>query len=368
MKTIRLMIYREVLQKVGFATLGFLGLFFFFDTIDELKMVGLGPQGAYSLRHAMWYVVLMVPNHLYELLPITVLIGTIFVMARLAQSSEFTILRTSGLGPLKALRTLLEIGLIFVVIAFLVGDYLTPASSRQAQLLKAKYLGQTITNGSSGAWLKENKTQSSSIVNVLALSRDGQLGSIRIFEFNSAGKLTSILKASSGKFLSSNDAWLLTDVVQDTFSDAIDSNLERNTYATLKWPNALTEDMVSVALLKPERMATWDLFKYINHLKRNDQASQRYEIDFWKKVFYPISCIVMVMLALPFAYLHLRNANMNTMVFFGVVIGITFVLINNLFGYIGNLNSWPPWLAAATPGLVFTAGSLAAFARLVWRH
>ena len=157
MKTIRLMIYREVLQKVGFATLGFLGLFFFFDTIDELKMVGLGPQGAYSLRHAMWYVVLMVPNHLYELLPITVLIGTIFVMARLAQSSEFTILRTSGLGPLKALRTLLEIGLIFVVVAFVVGDYLTPISSRQAQLLKAKYLGQTITNGSSGAWLKENK-------------------------------------------------------------------------------------------------------------------------------------------------------------------------------------------------------------------
>ena len=368
MKTIRRMIYREVLQKVGFTTLGFIGLFFFFDTIDELKMVGQGPQGAYTLRYAMWYVVLMVPNHVYELLPITVLIGTIFVMARVAQSSEFTILRTSGLGPLKALRILLEIGLIFMLAAFVVGDYLTPASSRQAQLLKARYLGQTITNGSSGAWLKENKSDSSSIVNVLALSRDGQLGSIRIFEFNTDGKLTSILHASSGKFLSSKDAWLLTDVVKDTFNDALDSNLERSTYPILKWPNALTEDMVSVALLKPERMATWDLFKYINHLKRNDQASQRYEIDFWKKVFYPMSCIVMVMLALPFAYLHLRNANMNTMVFFGVVIGITFVLINNLFGYIGNLNSWPPWLAAATPGLVFTAGSLAAFARLVWRH
>jgi lipopolysaccharide export system permease protein len=368
MKTIRWMIYREVLQKVGFVTLGFIALFFFFDTIDELKMIGQGPQGAYSLRHAMWYVILMVPNHLYELLPITVLIGTIFVMARLAQSSEFTILRTSGLGPLKALRTLLEIGLIFVFVAFVVGDYLTPASSRQAQLLKARYLGQTITNGSSGAWLKENKSDSSSIVNVLALSRDGQLGSIRIFEFNNAGKLTSIWQAASGKFVDTNDAWLLTDVVRDKFNDAIDSNLERSTYPSLKWPNALTEDMVSVALLKPERMATWDLFRYINHLKKNDQASQRYEIDFWKKVFYPISCIVMVMLALPFAYLHLRNANMNTMVFFGVVIGITFVLINNLFGYIGNLNSWPPWLAAATPGLVFTGGSLAAFARLVWRH
>jgi lipopolysaccharide export system permease protein len=32
-----------------------------------------------------------------------VLIGTIFVMARFAQSSEYTILRTSGLGPWRAL-------------------------------------------------------------------------------------------------------------------------------------------------------------------------------------------------------------------------------------------------------------------------
>ena len=50
------------------------------------------------------------PSHLYELLPIAVLIGTIFVMARLAQSSEYTILRTSGLGPWRALRTLLVLG------------------------------------------------------------------------------------------------------------------------------------------------------------------------------------------------------------------------------------------------------------------
>ena len=368
MNTLRMMIYKEVLQKVGFATLGFVALFFFFDTIDELKLIGTGPEQNYSMQLAMWYVVLMIPNHLYELLPITVLIGTIFVMARLAQSSEFTIMRTSGLGPLRALKTLMELGLFFVLIAFVVGDYVTPVSSRQAQLLKARYLGQTITNGASGAWLKENKTDSSSIANVLALSRDGQLAGIRIFEFNSLGKLTSIIYASSGRFMDSKEGWLLADVVKDKFTDGIDKNIGRSKLATMPWPNGLTEDMVSVALLKPEKLATWDLYKDVTHLKRNEQASQRYEIDFWKKVFYPFSCMVMVVLALPFAYLHLRNANLNTMVFFGVVLGITFVLINNLFGYIGNLNAWSPWLAAATPGLVFMTGSLLAFARLVLRH
>jgi len=36
LNTIQRMIYAEVLAKVGFATLGFVGLFFFFDLADEL--------------------------------------------------------------------------------------------------------------------------------------------------------------------------------------------------------------------------------------------------------------------------------------------------------------------------------------------
>ena len=107
MRVLRRFIHREALLAVGFVTLGFLALFFFCDLIDELRWVGrTGPDG-YQLSHALLFVSLSIPNHLYELLPITVLIGTIFVMARLAQSSEFTIMRTSGLGPWQALRTLL---------------------------------------------------------------------------------------------------------------------------------------------------------------------------------------------------------------------------------------------------------------------
>lgn len=105
MKTIRRLIHREVIAAVGFVTLGFLALFFFFDLVDELRWVGRYPAGAYGLPHALLFVTLALPSHLYELLPITVLIGTIFVMARLAQSSEFTIMRTSGLGPWRALTS-----------------------------------------------------------------------------------------------------------------------------------------------------------------------------------------------------------------------------------------------------------------------
>ena len=56
------------------------------------------------------------------------LIGTIYSMARLAQSSEYTILRTGGLGPVRALRLLALLGLFFGGVTFVVGDYLAPLS------------------------------------------------------------------------------------------------------------------------------------------------------------------------------------------------------------------------------------------------
>ena len=116
MKTIRRLIYTEVLKAVAFVTLGFLSLFFFFDFVDELGDIGKPNALGYGAAQALAYVALLIPSHLYELLPIAVLIGTIFVMARLAQSSEYTILRTSGLGPWRALRSLLVLGAGFVVL------------------------------------------------------------------------------------------------------------------------------------------------------------------------------------------------------------------------------------------------------------
>ena len=397
MKTIRRLIYGEVLTAIALVALGFLALFFFFDVVDELQYLGkntLLPAAAnaatstatnaaalaidaYQIKHALLYVGLLVPNHLYELLPISVLIGTIFVMARLAQSSEYTILRTSGLDPWRALSLLLGLGVFFVVISFAVGDYIAPASERAAQLLKARYQGN-ITVGQTGAWLKEKQVDNTYVVNVKTLSSKSEMQNIRIFEFNDKGLLVSSTQAVSASFGQDN-AWLLRSVTRSEFNllpgvasqpaqSKKAAQVSRNETPALRWPTEISEEMVSVALLKPERMSTIDLFNYIRHLDANGQTAQRYEIEFWKKVFYPLSCVVMVMLALPFAYLHFRSGGITSYVFAGVMIGISFFLLNNVFGYIGNLRNWQPWLAAAAPGMLYMAVSLGAFGWLVIRR
>jgi len=368
LKTLRRLIYGEVISAVAFVTLGFLSLFFFFDFVEEVQSVGRHAATGYKLIHALSYVALMVPSHLYELMPIAVLIGTIFVMARLAQSSEYTILRTSGLDPWRALRTLLVLGLGFVMLTFVIGDYASPLADRTAQLLKARYTGR-ITIGQTGAWLKEKQAYGTYAVNVGELASDGSLRSVRIFEFDNRGLLASMTQSESA-VIQDDDAWMLNQVSRTEFvtTNSSRAQIERIHAPTLRWPNHISAEMISAALLKPERMNTVDLFQYIQHLQNNAQSAQRYEIEFWKKVFYPLSCLVMVVLALPFAYLHFRSGGITTYVFGGVLAGISFFLLNNVFGYIGNLQNWQPWLTAALPGLIYSLLSLTAFTWLVLRR
>jgi lipopolysaccharide export system permease protein len=52
-------------------------------------------------------------------------------------------------------------------------------------------------------------------------------------------------------------------------------------------------------------------------------------------------------------------------VFGGIMLGIAFVLLNNLAGHMGVLRDWTPWLVAALPSGLFLLMSLGAFAWLV---
>ena len=222
MKTIRRLIYGEIFVAVGFVLLAFLSLFFLLDFFEELPALGrVSPLDAnlvYEIRHALLYVLLLMPSRVYELMPIAVLIGSVFVLARLAQGSEYTILRTSGLGPWRALRTLLGLGTIFVALTFAIGDYVAPLADKTAQLLKASYQGR-ISLGQTGAWLKERQAYSNFSVNVGSLSPQGELGDVRIFEFDNQGFLVSTVQAKAGQ-IETDESWTLMQVERREFDTA----------------------------------------------------------------------------------------------------------------------------------------------------
>ena len=367
MKTVRRMLYRDIVSSVVFVALAFLSLSFFIDFVDEVQKIG---RPGFTLWAAVVGAMLELPGNLYELLPIAVLIGTIYSMARLAQSSEFTILRTSGLSPLRALRLLVLLALMFSAVTFALGDYVVPFTERQTALVKAAVTGGRKL-GSGGAWLKESRSteagERSYAVNVTGIDGKGQLVGIRIFEFDADGSHLSRIVARQGK-VGADGVWTLDDADVTTWPQAGQDThdaVQRQQLPTLRWPSTLSAGVVSAAVLPLKTMSTTELWRYSVHLSDQEQAAQRYQIQFWKKALYPLACLVLTALALPFAYMHARGGGISLKVFGGIMLGISFVLLNNLSGHIGLLRGWTPWLVAAMPSALFTLLSLAAFGWLV---
>ena len=370
MKTVRNLLYRDVLWSVFFVTVFFIALFFFIDFVDEMSRVG---RNGYPMAAAALATLLEQPGHIYELFPIAVLIGTIYSMARLAQSSEFTILRTAGLGPGRALSLLGVIGLLFAVLTFSLGEYVTPYSEQAAALLKARF-GMGLAIGSTGAWLKEKRTDAegdrSITVNVHGVDKDGQLTGVRIFEMDTSGREVRSLVARQAIVPRTRTIteWTLQDVTETTWiprTPTSEPRVDEAKLPTLTWPTTLNASVAAAAILPPQSMGAVALWRYSTHLAEQEQSTQNYRILFWKRVLYPFACLVMVALALPFAYLHARAGGVSVKVFGGIMLGISFVLLNNVVGHLGLLHDWTPWIAASVPSAVYLLMSMSAFAWLV---
>jgi len=136
-------------------------------------------------------------------------------------------------------------------------------------------------------------------------------------------------------------------------------------HATADWQSSLNAGVIAAAVLPAKSMSTFELYRYTEHLSAQEQSAQAHNIQFWRKAFYPFACFVMVALALPFAYLHARAGGISLKVFGGIMLGISFVLLNNVASHLGMLKGWEPWVVAATPSLAYLALSLGAFGWLV---
>jgi lipopolysaccharide export system permease protein len=365
MRTVRRLLYRDIAGSVAFVALAFLSLFFFIDFVEELSDVR--PRG-YTTWQAAVYSLLSMPGHLYELMPIAVLIGGIYALSRLAQSSEFTILRTGGLGPGRALGLLAVLGVAFGVLTYLVGDHLAPLTERRATELQAEAKGGHRVGGS-GAWLKDHARteggERSYSVNIGAASSGALLADVRIFEFDADGRLLSRTAAARAR-IGTDEVWTLEDATVTRWVDTEGQPAARDErHASLDWRSTLSADVVAAAVLPVSTMSTAELYRYIGHLDSNEQAAQSQEIRFWKRALYPFACLVMMALALPFAYMHARAGSVSFKVFGGIMLGISFVLLNNVASHLGMLRNWTPWIAAAAPSALYLVLSLAAFSWLV---
>ena len=335
---------QEILNSTLLVAIGLMAMFSFFDLIQELDSLG---HGNYHLGVVLFFVLLSAPGHIYEIAPVAVLLGTLYSLAQFSRHSELVVMRSSGV-PLSTIAiSLLQIGAIFALLTFLVGELVTPVTEKAAQKARIQAKEQFVAQEfRSGLWVKDGN----SFVNIEEVMPDTALHHIHIYEFDPDFRLRMISNAQSGTY--QDDRWDLKDVTQTILDNRKVRTLH---FSQAHWKSVIRPELLNILLVVPEKMSVWNLYSYIKHLSENHQKTTRQQIALWSKMVYPLACLVMVVLALPFGFLQQRMGGVGTKIFTGIMIGISYQVLNRLFIHIGLLNDWAPIVSATIPTLLFLA-------------
>jgi lipopolysaccharide export system permease protein len=338
---------RTVIAGTLLALFILLAVDLFFAFTNEIQDLGVGD---YSLVDIFAYVGLTVPQRVHELFPMAALLGSLLSLGALASHSELVAIRAAGVSVLRIAQSVLKAGVIMLVVAAAIGEWLAPWAEQQAEHRRAQAQSETITFQSAyGFWARDNQRY----INIRQILPDTRLQAVQVYELADDGALRMVLRAETAEHAGA--AWTLKDVQR---GDVRERGFELTHVESLVWPSLLSPQLLRVVTIDPRNLSARDLYRYARYLRDNKLDAGSYELAFWRRVVAPIAGLVMLFLSIPFVFGPLRDAGTGQRLLWGVLTGVAFYLFNQTTSHLGLVYGMPPLLSALLPSAVFFGGGL----------
>lgn len=324
----------------------FLSLGAFIEFVSQLDDVG---EGDYSLPRVFVWVLLGLPQIVFELLPVAVLLGALLGLGTLASRSELVVLRSAGLSPAGMARAVLVTGLGLALLTALLGDWIAPPLERYARQYRAlAKFGQEGLGAGQSAWIREGEL----IVNVAAPDGAGDPGGVWLYRIGESGSLAALGRADSME-IGQQGEWRLLNYAESVIGpDGIETRREAASGALA----GINPELLSLTVVRPDSMMSIALWRYAQYLRRNGLDARNYEVAFWSRVAHSAAVPFMCILAVPFVLGPLRSGGAGARLLLGFGIGLAWFLLNRTLvdgGAIWNLHPvLVGWLPTALLALV----------------
>lgn len=336
----------------GIALLVVLGMDVFFSVIAQIDDVG---KGGYTMAAMLQYVALTTPQGAYELFPLAALLGSLIGMGMLAANSELIAMRAAGVSVWRIVRSVLQAGVLMLLVAAFVGEVLGPAAEQKGQQLKAEATNKRISFlGSHGLWVRDERHY----INAGKVLAGDVLADLNVYEFDAGGRMASATRAARARY--SGGEWLLHDVTQSVF-DA--ERVEVDRLDEVAWPSLLTPELLGIVVLKPKNMSALDIRQFVGYLEENGLDSVEYRYAFWGRIMTPLATLVMLFISVPFVFGGLRRVTSGQRIFVGILAGFGFYLFSQIASQVGQVYDLNPLLAMLAPNLLFLVVGLRAMRR-----
>ena len=331
----------------------FIVLYELFAFAGEAGAIG---RADYTIWTAIAYSLLLVPQHIYELFPLSMLLGTMLGLGWLANHNELVIIRMAGVSLLRIVGAIMKTAVMLMLLAMVIGEGIAPPLHQYAGEMQIKALHKNINlNTDYGLWARDDETY----INVNRVDNDGRLIGITLYQFADGNHVQRQIDAQQA--VHDGKQWTLYNVKETVYKN---NSFVENRIREMKWKTLLDLDMVKIVAIPPDLLSVWKLNSYIDYLKNNDLEFTKYELVFWTKLFAPFTILAMVLLAVPFVFGSNRHISIGKQILLGFLVGITFYMVSRLSGQMGLVYGVPAVFSALLPNLLVIALTVWSYRRL----
>ena len=320
----------------------------------EVLFTYMGELGSLKDGYGAWQAFLFVlwgaPQYLYEILPISALIGAVLGLGTLASNSELIVMRASGISLWRIVGWVMRSAMLLVLLSFLLSEYVIPHTNEKAKSIKdhrsAAQLGEV-----KGYWTREGQR----FIYIDYANAQGQLKQVQMLDFDNDYRLKSVLDADQGEFVK-NGQWTLSNADQiDIFQDG-HSKLIQTQKQDLAL--ALQPKYVHMVTIDPEDLAPSQLISFMGYMHEYSQVPKTYLLAFWQKVASPFALLALVLIACSFIFGPLRQQSMGFRLVIALFVGLGFYYLQDFLGYASLVYSpSPAWFVFLPIVLMFGIGS-----------
>ncbi len=331
------------------------GLSVIFSLLDMVDKISNFIPGKTSTADLLIYTSYNIPKLFLYVLPMSVLICSLFTFSQAVRKKEITAIKAAG-GKLRALSyPFIIMGMLLSLFAFITGEIIVPDFSKRAADLKNVLEGKSrrlnVTEG--GLWLR-SKDGSPVRIDLYVTEKKAAEG-ISVFKIGE-GSLKEKIFAKKAHW--NGETWVLEDVMRYTVQTGSVEHLKTITYNDLESPDFFAEELKGAG-----EMGIAELYRYIERLKSAGFRNVKLSVDLDSKISFPLVSLFMMMLGIALSFRMSLGGGLFS-AGLGLLISLFYWLSYTFFLSVGYAGAIPAFLSAWTVPSIFGALSLYLFLRI----
>lgn len=339
---------RRFLWNVTLVFLIFFGILILIDTIEQLRRFS---DAGIGLSTAARLALLNVPESLYRILPLILIMGAISTFLGLARSSELVVLRAAGRS---GLRFLLAPVIVAVLLGCLMVGLLNPlvaATSKRYDAERAAFGqsgGSVLSVSDTGLWLRQGGDEGQTVVQAARSGPDGtQLFGASFLTFDPNDVPISRIEAETAEL--GPGGWTLIGTKTWNLADENPELSAVHSEGSIIVASDLTPERIRDSFGSPSAIGFWNLPGYIGALERAGFSSVAHRLWFQMELAQPLLLAAMVLAAAGFTMRHVRFGGIGQMVLYAMLSGFAIFFLRNFAQAMGETGQIPIALAAWGP-------------------